>query len=147
MWICAGPYTLGEYLCYDLNKVFNNSEPLKHENSIINANENIDKDEFLSNGGYSNYMRFKNIRMQLKEEYRIVENQQSLVKEMISVNPDSYLSYSDAGDFQLKHKYYAEALEYFNIALQKQIPTKQEKDHIEKGIDHCKRKLNRKRVA
>jgi isopenicillin-N N-acyltransferase like protein len=147
MWICAGPYTLGEYLCYDLNKVFINSEPLKHKNNIIKADESIDKDEFLSDGGYTGYMRFKEIRKILKESTGFSEDQQSLMKEMLSVNPDSYLSYSDAGDFQLKHKFYTEALEYFNIALQKQIPTKQEKDHIVKGIDYCKRKLNRKKVA
>jgi isopenicillin-N N-acyltransferase like protein len=147
MWICAGPYTLGEYLCYDLNTVFNNPEPLNELNHIFTEVENIAEDAFLTNGGYADYIRFKEIRAQLKETSVNNDDQQSLVKEMISLNPDSYLSYSEAGDYQMKNKLYSEAIEFYNTALQKQIPTQQEKDHILKGMDHCKRKLNPKDAA
>jgi len=146
MWISAGPYSLGEYLCYDLTNVFDHSQPTNTEFNIVSGVENIPADEFLTNGGYTNYSRFKEVRKLLKE--RSVNGEQPLlVEEMISLNPDSFLSYSEAGDFQMKNKHYPEAIEYFKIALQKQIPTKQEKDHIIKGLVNCKRKLNLKHVA
>jgi isopenicillin-N N-acyltransferase like protein len=147
MWICAGPNTLGEYLCYDLNTVFNNPEPLGETFHIITEQENISKDAFLDNGGYSDYMRFKEIRNQLKEKSKSNEEKQLLMNEMISLNPDSYLSYSEAGDLQLKNRSYTEAIEYYNTALQKPIPTKQEKDHILKGMEYCRKKLNPKDAA
>lgn len=144
MWICAGPYTLGEYLCYDLNTVFNNSAPLSGDNNIITRNENIAKDEFLSNGGYTNYIRFKEIRMLLKEKPASNEKQQQLINEMIALNPDSYLSYSEAGDLYMKQQHFAEAIELYTVALQKPIPTRQEIAHILKGMEYCKKKLNQK---
>jgi hypothetical protein len=147
MWICAGPYTLGEYLCYDLNTVFNNNEPLNETFNIITEKENISKDELLDNGGYADYMRFKEIRMLLKEKDASTEEQNKWMIEMISLNPDSYLSYSEAGDMQRKQRNYKDALAYYNTALLKPIPTLQEENHIRKGIEFCKKKLNQTDAA
>jgi hypothetical protein len=147
IWISAGPNTLGEYLCYDLNSVFNNSGHLPINYEIISKEENISKDVYLENGGYYDYLRFKEIRKQLKEKQNRNEDQLLLMNEMISLNPDSYLSYSDAGDLQMKNRHYAEAINFYNAALQKQIPTKHETDHILKGMEYCKRKLNNKDAA
>jgi isopenicillin-N N-acyltransferase like protein len=144
MWISAGPYTLGEYLCYDLNTVFNNSEPLSGDKNIITRNENIAKDEFLSNGGYTNYIRFKKIRKLLKEKPASTEKQQQLINEMIALNPDSYLSYSETGDLYMKQQHFTKAIELYTVALQKLIPTRQEIDHIHKGMEYCKKKINHK---
>lgn len=147
MWICAGPYTLGEYVCYDLNTVFNYTQPLNESFHIITENENISKDSYLDNGGYSAYMRFKAIRMLLKEKDASVDEQNKLMHEMISLNPYSYLSYSEAGDLKMKQRNYFDAIAFYNTALQKPIPTRQEEDHILKGIAFCKKKLNQKDAA
>jgi isopenicillin-N N-acyltransferase like protein len=140
MWVCSGPYSIGEYLCYDLNKVFNNDDALNPDKEIHIASETIARDPFLENGGYKNYIRFKEIRKLLKEKSFEIENKQALVNEMISLNHDSYLSYSDAGDFFVSNKQYQKALENYSMALQMPIPTKPERDHIQKRIDLCKKK-------
>ncbi len=142
MWICTGPYTLGDYLCYDLNSVFNDANPIKDKQEIYSKEENLPKDDFLENGGYINYIRFKHLREKFKETSKWNNNIQKEMDEFISLNPDSYLSYSDSADLLLKSSQHQKALDCYQTALQKHIPTKHEKDHILKGIETCKKKLN-----
>ena len=141
MWICAGPYSIGEYVCYDLNSVFKDTDDIDGKNNIHLKKENIAPDEFFTNGGYTKYIRFKELRNILKITSKWNNDSQELVDEFIHLNPDSYLSYSEAGDLFMKCRQYEKALEYYQNGLQKMIPTKHEKDHIQKGIDQCKRKL------
>jgi len=43
-------------------------------------------------------------------------------------------------------KQYQKALEFYSIAINKPVPTKPERDHIQKGIDFCKNKLKNQNI-
>jgi hypothetical protein len=47
----------------------------------------------------------------------------------------------------IRDSHYADAFEFYNTALLKPIPTLQEENHIRKGIEFCKKKLNQTDAA
>jgi len=140
MWVSSGPFNLGEFLCYDLNTVFGKPSSIKDSCNIITENLVIPGDPMLTNGEYEGFERFKQIRKELLTTH---ENQgivNALIEEMIGLNPEYFLSYSTAGDYLRRRKDYTHATSYYRIALQKEIPTKKEKEEIRKHLDLCEKK-------
>ncbi|MEI6122997.1 MAG: C45 family peptidase [Bacteroidota bacterium] len=141
MWISAGPYCLGSYICYDLNDIFHSDFDVKNKQDITVLNDWIAADAFLSNGGNRNYSRFKSIRQTLLKTKKYDEASQKLVDELIELNPDSYLAYWETGDFYKNNRMYQRAMNAYDFALSKPIPTLKEKLQIEKNKKESEKKL------
>ncbi len=140
MWISAGPYCLGSYVCYDLNEIFHPNFDVKNHPEITVVQELIPADALLFDGSYENYIRFKKIRLSLHEIKKPKIADRKLIDELIAINPDSYLSYWEAGDFYMRDKMYPKAIEMYIIALTKPIPTLKEKQTIEKNLNASQNK-------
>ena len=134
MWISAGPYCLGSYVCYDLNEIFHPNFDVKNHPEITVAQDLIPADALLFDGSYENYIRFKKIRLSLHEIKKPKIADRKLIDELIALNPDSYLSYWEAGDFYMHNKMYCQAVDMYSISLKKPIPTWKEKQTIEKNL-------------
>ena len=141
MWISAGPYCIGAYVCYDLNAVFHPDFDIKGHPDITVAGEQIAEDPLLQNGGYENYRRFKSIRQLLHDAKKYGVETQKLVDEMITLNPDSYLSYWEAGDHYKDGRLYEKAVNEYKTALSKPIPNLKEKLQIEKSLKESEHKM------
>ncbi|MGM0504190.1 MAG: C45 family autoproteolytic acyltransferase/hydrolase, partial [Bacteroidota bacterium] len=58
VWVSTSPYQLGEFICYDLNKVFSKATQVKDNEIMDERNLIIPADSFLYSNDYDNFKRF-----------------------------------------------------------------------------------------
>jgi isopenicillin-N N-acyltransferase like protein len=133
VWISTAPWQLGKFVCYDLNKVLALRPSANHE--IYEEELIIPADSFLVNPAYKEYLKFAKYRFPFNP--RTDFEPDSIVK----WNSSSYHSYMLAGDFYLSRKEWTKAIPYYEQGLKKEIATVQEKEHMEKNLQTCKKKL------
>lgn len=141
VWVSANPFQLGEFVCYNLDSIFNG----KKTNTAISfeqENLNIAKDPFIKTEAFQNYKKFKeeNHQMDLylkKEETISLE----FIQHYQSLNPDYWVVYYKAGLYFYQKKQFRAAQINFEKALTKEITTAPEKAKIEKYLKKLKRKL------
>ena len=138
VWVSANPYQLGEFVCYDLNKIFNNT----NITSLESENLNIAKDAFIETEAYKNYEEF---RVEDRKMDSFLETKKGLpldfAKNYQSLNPNYWVVYYKIGLYFYQNKDYLKAKENFDIALTKEITTLPEKLEIEKKLKKIERKL------
>ncbi len=133
-WVSTSPWQLGQYVAYDLNKIFA-MQGMKDNKEIADSSLSIAADSFLLTPGYKNFEVFRNIKQQFMDGLNI--NTTAL----IASNPNYYHTYVIAGDYLYKQKNYTESLKNYKLALTKLIATKPEEDHIKKQIEKINKKL------
>lgn len=142
VWVSANPYQLGEFVCYDLNKIFKNLEQTDTIVSLSRSELNISKDPFLATTEFKKYQRFR-IEDQKIDSY--LKNKDKITTEFIqeyqSLNPDYWVVYYKVGLYYYQTKEYAWAKNHFEKALTKEITTLPEKQKVEKYIKKIKSKL------
>ena len=127
VWVSTSPWQLGEYVAYDLNKIFA-LHGLKENQEIADSSLTVAADSFLLTPAYKNFVLFRTLKQQIMDGGRV--NADSLV----ASNPEFYNAYVLAGDYLYKQKDYAAALRNYQMALTKVIATKKEEDHIKEQI-------------
>lgn len=142
VWVSSNPYQLGEFVCYDLNKIFKNK---KDNDAVVSVEEeklNIPKDDFVDSQAYKNYELF---RIEDRKMDVFLENKTVLpsdfAKNYQSLNPNYWFVYYKVGVSLYQHKEYQQAKEQFEKALTKEITTVPNKLEIEKYLKKIKRKL------
>lgn len=133
VWVSTSPWQLGQYVAYDLKKIFA-LHGLKDNHEIIDSSLTIAPDSFLLTQAYKNFIVFRTLKQ------RILDGGKVDVDSLIASNPEFYNTYVLAGDYLYKQKNYSAALHNYQVALTKVIATKQEEEHIRKQI----RKINEK---
>jgi len=136
VWVSTAPWQLGQFVCYDLNKVFALSG-MKEDHEIIDSAETVAADTFLLTQTYKNFVRYRNIKQRFDNGETV--NADSLVID----NPNYYNAYVYAGDYLFKHQEFNAALNYYTQALTKVIATKEEENAIKKKIAKCNKKLGK----
>ncbi|HEX5153703.1 MAG TPA: C45 family peptidase [Parafilimonas sp.] len=134
VWVSTSPWALGEFVCYDLNKVFS-LKGLTKDEEIYDSASTIPADNFLQTPEFKNFERYRQYTHLLSDGKEI--NTDS----MIAANPDYYHAYVLAGDYWYNKEEWQKALGYYQEALTKVIATKPEEDHIKKQIEVCHKKL------
>ncbi|MEG2101215.1 MAG: C45 family peptidase [Flavobacterium sp.] len=141
VWVSANPYQLGEFVCYDLDAVFNN----RKTDTLVSfqiENLNIAKDPFLKTTAYENYKKF---RIEDHKIDALLEKKESISTAFIqnyqSLNPDYWVVYYKPGLYFYQIKDFNQAKLNFEKALTKEITTAPEKEKIEKYLKKIKRKL------
>ncbi|MEO6316919.1 MAG: C45 family peptidase [Chitinophagaceae bacterium] len=135
VWVSASPWQLGQYVAYDLRKVFA-LQGMKENREISETALNVPADSFLLSEQYKNFSLFRSYKKRVAEGGAI--NTDSLVMS----NPQYYHTYVIAGDYLFKQKKYAGALSYYRTALTKVIATRNEEDHIKTRIAECIKKTS-----
>jgi isopenicillin-N N-acyltransferase-like protein len=135
VWVSTSPWQLGQFVCYDLTKVFSLRGAAKDE-EIYDTALNIPADTFLQT------QQFKNFEVYRNYTHRISEGKEINTDSLVASNPNYYQSYVLAGDYSYKKEAWKKALIYYKIALTKVIATKKEEDHIKKQIEECNKKLS-----
>ncbi|MCK6694896.1 MAG: C45 family peptidase [Thermoanaerobaculia bacterium] len=136
--ISTAPWQLGQYVTYDLHKVFA-LQGLQADREIRDSAFTIPPDTFLNTPDYQNFVRFR----QIKEQLRRGTAGNLDVADFVGLNPEYYHTYVLAGDYLFKQKKYAEALRQYQSALTKEIATLPEKQHIDRQIELCQKRLNK----
>lgn len=132
VWISTAPWQMGQFVCYDLNKVFA-LKGMKGNREIYEADLNIKADSFISTSAFKQFELFRANRQLAMDGGTVIPD--SLVAE----NPNYYNSYVVAGDYYFKKKAYKKALPYYQRALSMEIATVAEKTHILERIEKCKK--------
>jgi len=130
VWVSTAPWQLGEYVAYDLNKIFG-MHGLQQDIEVCDSALNIAPDTFLQTREFKDFMVFRSLKQQMLDGKPID------VQLLVASNPNFYHSYVLAGDYEFKHGTKAKAKAYYETALTKVIATKQEENKIRKMITKC----------
>lgn len=141
MWVSANPFQCGEFICYNIDSVFNKAKTI-NVNTVINENEfTIPEDNFLKTTAYQKFLMFK----QLKNYIQFITKKSDSLKldnkfedAFIASNPESYYMYQILGDYYLSRERYSEAKKYYSLSLTKEIATLKEEKQIKESLEKCK---------
>ena len=136
VWVSSNPYQLGEFVCYDLNKIFS-AERFK-TGEFATSSLNISKDPFVDSQEFKNYEEFKKLSPRFDAEKVLSEE---FINHYQALNPDFWLVYYQAGKYYFKHKAFSEAKIAFEQALTKEITTVPDRENVEKYLKKTLKKL------
>ncbi|HLF51067.1 C45 family peptidase [Flavobacterium sp.] len=140
VWVSSNPYQLGEFVAYDLNKIFSRNAA----NFVVLESEelNIPKDDFLKTEAYKNYEKYrvldKIIDKTLDEEGKLDVD---FIKEYQSLNPNHWIVYYKIGKYYYEKGWYKAAELEFKKAATKEITTLPDKHRIDDYLKKIKRKI------
>ena len=141
VWVSSNPYQLGEFVCYDLNKIFSEK---RNENQVLASSSlNIPKDSFVDSKEFENYEEFKfaNGEVQNAIDGDDVVLTDDFIPHYQSLNPDFWLVYYQAGKYYFNQKAYSNAKIEFEKALSKEITTVPDRENVEKYLRKTLKKL------
>lgn len=140
VWVSSNPYQLGDFVAYDLNKIFS-----KKENDFValaTDSLTIPRDKFVYSEEFKNYEKY---RVQSITFDKIIDEEGVASPEFISdyqkLNPEHWIVYYKAGDYYYQKKEFQKAKEQFETALTKEITTLTDKKNIEKYLKKINKKL------
>lgn len=140
VWVSSNPYQLGDFVCYDLNKIFNKKE----KDFVVLSTDSlrIPKDDFLFTEDFRNYEKYRT-QEQLIEK-AIAEK--SILSEVFlsnykQLNPHFWKVYYTVGNYFLHQKQLDKAKKEFEKALTKEITTIPDRKNIEKLLLKINKKL------
>jgi hypothetical protein len=139
VWISTQPFQCGQFICYDLKKVFAQHAGLKTKKEIYERDLSVPPDTFLLTPAYNkfiNYTSLKKIIIARTGKDSIPLPGDMLIN-FIKTNPECYASYQTAGDYYKSHDNYPEAIHYYSMGLNKEIATKQEADKMFRDLSAC----------
>ncbi|MDQ3046950.1 MAG: C45 family peptidase [Bacteroidota bacterium] len=141
VWVSTNPFQLGQFVCYDLNKVFAEAPGLKTKKELYEKELNIPADSFLYSSDYKKFESYKKMR----EAFRFAEKNElspglskATIDLFIQCNPEYFETYFILGNYFRNKKDNKEALKYYTFALEKEITTVQDREAIEKEIQMLK---------
>ena len=140
MWVSANPFQCGEFVCYNLDSVFANVKAI-HINKDINETAfTIPADSFLKTKGYQDFLHFKNLKHYIQFITKASDKIQlspQFENAFIRSNPESYYMYQILGNYYASRHNYTNAIEYYNLALTKEIATLKEEKQIRESLSKC----------
>jgi isopenicillin-N N-acyltransferase-like protein len=131
MWVSTSPYQLGDYLCYDLNRVFSDSTGIRNE--VFNRGETVGQDPFLSSEEYQNFIVYKRQTEELKELLHQKHPDltgDSFIRDYLKLNPHYYYPYFLAGEFYRLAGNAPLAEMMYKEALSREIPRKVDREQV-----------------
>lgn len=133
VWVSTAPWQLGEYVAYDLHKVFA-LQGMQQDQEISEPALTIAADSFLLTPAYREFETFR------KFKQRIADGEEVDADSLVASNPEFYDAYVLAGDYSYKRGQLQKALHFYQLALTKEIATKQEENHIKDRIKKLTKK-------
>ena len=137
VWVSSSPYQLGEFVCYDLEKIFNSDFQ-----GVISAQiqeRNIPKSKFLSTKEYENYEKYRILEHKIETDLKtnkFIDNQS--IMQLENLNPDYWKAFFIIGKVLLKNKD-KRARIYFEKSLSLEIPYSDERQEVEKYFKKSKK--------
>jgi len=142
MWVSSNPFQLGEYDCYDLNRIFKEAPGLTEQKEIKEDALTIPADPFLKTQAWINFNNFKMLKHHIQECTRSASKfklRQGFEEAFIASNPQSYFTYWILGDYYGKQGDKNKAAHYYQLALTKEVATGKEAAKIREHLAACLR--------
>lgn len=133
IWVSTSPWQSGQYVAYDLNKIFHSAIPTSAEVYIPELT--IPADSFMQQPEFQQLLTYKKLSPLLHKKTKAKEPvEDSLLKEYEASNPSFYYVYEVLGDYYEALRQPQLAVGYWEKALTKPIPKQQERERIQQKI-------------
>jgi isopenicillin-N N-acyltransferase-like protein len=130
VWVSTSNWQLGEYVCYDLHKIFG-MQGMNKDEEIYDSSLAIRADSFLMTSDFKKFEQYWSMKQRFLDKEKIDPDS------IIASNPNFYNAYVIAGDYLYKEGDYKKALKCYEAALTKVIATKKEEQHVRDQIKKC----------
>jgi tetratricopeptide (TPR) repeat protein len=134
VWVSSAPFQLGEYVCYDLNKIFDESADYKSPIKIDSLK--IAPDAFLYSDAYKQSQIYRKgvieISQAMSDEKEVSE---PYLQKFEQSNPQFFHIYKVLGDYYASKNQNAKALETYKKALKCEFPRLVDQTDIETRIN------------
>ncbi len=139
VWVSSAPYQLGEFVCYDLNKIF--SEQPK-PSVLESKNLNIERDSFADSQEFKNYEKYRVLDRKMDEA---IKNKLTLSENWLNdykaLNPELWIVHYKSGKYHYENREYEWAKKDFEMALSKEISSLPERKIIGNYLRKTLRKI------
>ncbi len=133
-WVSSAPWQLGEYVCYDLDEVFDS--PIINGESYAISECNIAADSAALADEYVRVCKYREQYHIFKEAIDDEEEVATeLMEELVLNNPNYYQVYNVLGDYMLAMNHHEQAVDYWQKALTLEIPRQREREEIQEKIE------------
>ena len=138
-WISTYPFQIGAYVCYDLNTVFRlgNQVPV---GELYNSEQTIYADTMLYSVCLKNYRTYREALAYFKKHLETIHLNASDIAQFISLNPQFYEGYALVAEYFQKNNELAAASNYYQLALNKEIPDEIIRGRLKKSLDLCNKR-------
>lgn len=131
-WVSANPYILGEMVAYNFDKAFLNAQQ-QTISTLHDEDKTLAKSVWFTSEEYQSFLRYKNLKKELvvatKKQIQLSQNE---LKEFETSNPLLFHTHEILGDYFVSQQEREKAKQFYEKALSLNIPTKFEKNRIEK---------------
>lgn len=127
VWVSSSPWQLGEFVAYDLNKIFA-MKGMQQNLEIRDSALTIPADTFLLSKQYLDFEKYRQYKME------IAEGKDINVDNLVNSNPHLYHTYVLAGNYYFVRKQYKAAVPYYEHALTLEVATETEREYIRQQI-------------
>lgn len=132
MWVSSAPWQLGEYVCYDLNEVF---DCVGTESYAIDA-YNIAADSVLMRDDYSRIVSFRERYTEIKHAIDDgIQLSEEYIEDFINNNPHYFQTYNIVGDYMAANNRNEQAVSFWKQAISLEIPRVGEREEIQNKIN------------
>lgn len=143
VWVSTPPYQLGDYLAYDLGRIFaseKNGQSITYIDSL-----SIAPDPFLFTDAYTGYKNF--VCTKDKIQRYLAKGDGALLtageeKQFVQSNPEGFLTYYYLGDYKKELKDWGAAKKYYEAGLQLEVAKESERGHMLKNLKECVTHIN-----
>lgn len=142
VWVSSNPYQMGEFVAYDLEKVFRKFENGLVGQSVAEIHENVPESDFIQTRSFRDYEDFRKLEVKVKEKLsNEIPVEEDTAKKLVQLNPDFWEAWFLAGKVYYNQEDYKNAIIHFKQAQKREITTVPDEKLIEKMIRKSYRKL------
>ena len=139
VWVSANPYQLGEFVSYDLNKIFSETPKI---GNLESKEYLIPKDDFIDSQEFKNYENYRKQDRILDDAIKFKKDiSEEFINNYIELNPELWIVYFKSGKYFYEKGNYEKAKMYFEKSLSKVISSIPEKENVEKYLKKSKWKI------
>ncbi|MEX0274476.1 MAG: hypothetical protein AB3N16_08865 [Flavobacteriaceae bacterium] len=141
VWVSTHPYQLGEFVGYDLNKIFD-GDIFPTDGSFSSESLLISEDPFQYSQEYKDYQHFRKLKAQVIDAIDADINlDMQVLSDLKNSNPQYWLAHFLSGKYKYNRGYLTAALQDFEVALSKEVTTLPDQQHIERYIKKIQRRI------
>jgi hypothetical protein len=143
LWISTAPYQMGSYLCYNLDSIFLHAADRAGQdiNSIVDLR--IPPDTAYTMNDFNLLKIFRSQVASIKEfiaKGDSIPEENLFVPLFLNTNPDFYYTFYIVGRYYQENGNLDLAVNYYNLALEREVSSADERREIEHRIEECKEK-------
>lgn len=141
VWVSSNPYQLGEFVAYDLKRIFSDSTRSVPQIGLSVPDKNIEKDNFLYTRAYENYEKYRKMGEGIKQAVMGSKPiSAAFIEEFKGLNPEYWETHYWIGRYYYGKKYHLAAYNAFSEANKKEITTLPQQDKVREYMKRSKRK-------